>query len=206
MEGEKHMKIDDLTYEQVIEKAQRDAENLLSTLNVDDEYPDVIEIAHAMGYKVMSAKSNNIVCRSVENDINSRNKDDGKMLIITTVKIHPMTDRVGNLLFNRKVEILYVIARCHLLVNSGAGVDYEFFEPEEKRNSYIMPDTNEEIYAKEFAESILVSKHYLSSWLKELRYRYGKSFPNLAINNIADNYKTSPTFIKKRMQQYGLEY
>lgn len=200
------MDINDLSYEQVIDKAQKDATNLLYGLGESQEHAAPIHIANKMGYKVANRKSDGTRSRYVENIKNDNGDIVDKVIVLTSTPMNSVVDENNHLPFTRKVELLYTIAMMELKRQQGCGIDYEYSETEEKRNAYLVPTTNEEIYAREVAESILMQKYYLAGWLKELRYKYGKSYPGMSLAYIAQTYDTSSSFVEHRMKQYGIKY
>ena len=187
--------VENMQKEDILTKAHEDAVNVIEATGVDPlkiYSREIYTIIEKMGYEI-SLYSDDEKIRGYEQNalyFNQRTWNDSIV-------------RDGNKKwFNSylKLELLFTLGLALLHTN-----EKESFT-QEKRHAPFVPITNEELYATEFAKSVILCDYTLRTDIDLVRY-HRSYFPSYSdgIRYLAREHQVSVAFIEDRMKAYGIK-
>lgn len=186
--------IKNMEKEDILEKAREDAVNIIEATGVDPlkiYSREIYTIIEKMGYKI----------RLYNDDEKIRGYDQNTLYINKRIWNDNIVRNGNTKRYNSylKLELLFILGLALLHTN-----EKETFT-QEKRHAPFVPITNEDVYATEFAKSVILCDYTLRTDIDLVRY-HKSYFPSYSdgISYLAREHKVSVAFIEDRMKAYGI--
>ena len=181
--------------EDILTKAHEDAVNVIEATGVDPlkiYSREIHTIIEKMGYEI----------RLYSDDEKIRGYDQNTLYVNERIWNDNIVRNGNTLWYNSylKLELLFTLGLALLHTN-----EKESFT-QEKRHAPFVPITNEEVYATEFAKSVILCDYTLRTDIDLVRY-HRSYFPSYSdgISYLAREHKVSVAFIEDRMKAYGIK-
>lgn len=186
--------INNMEKEDILAKSREDAINIIEATGVDPlkiYSREIYVIIEKMGYKI----------RLYNDDAYVRGYDKNAIYINKRIWNDNIVRNGNTQSYNSylKLELLFILGLALLHTN-----EKETFT-QEKRHTPFVPITNEELYATEFAKSVILCDYALRTDLDLVRY-HRSYFPSYSdgIKYLAREHHVSVSFIQDRIQAYGI--
>ena len=180
----------------VIAKSHKDAVNVIEATGVDPlkiYSPEIDTIVNTMGYNILIHNDNAYV----------RGYDKNTLYFNEDIWNRNLIKNKSHIRYNSylKLEVLFTLGLALLHTNEEAMFD------QEKRHAPFIPITNEDLYASEFAKSVILCDYTLKTDIDLVKY-HKSYFPSYsaAIAYLAREHEVSVAFIEERMKTYGIKY